>query len=120
MRGKVIDQSTGQGLPFANVYYSDADGEILNENNLGTATDLLGSYGIDTRAGHLTASYTGYGKITKKVSPGQTTMDFYLSPGVTLGGVEIIASRPMDWKKWAIAAGIVIAAVLFAFYIRKL
>jgi len=117
--GNVTDSTTGQGLPQANVYYSDGNGNILANDNLGTATDQNGQYSIERRPGKwLTASYTGYGKKTVKVGA-QESISFLLKPGVTLPGVTITADKPKTWlqkNSQMLVIAMIIALIIYILY----
>jgi len=93
IKGTVFDATTGETLPQANVYFSDASGSPGSATN-GTATDVNGQFSFSTTpAGnsYLTASYTGYSPQTLLIS-GNT--DFHLSPATTnLPEVEIFGSK---------------------------
>lgn len=78
--GRVIDQATGEGIPFANVF--------IEETSLGAASDIDGNYvilNIPPAVYSVTASYIGYQKVTQtevRVNVGFTTsIDFRLPSG---------------------------------------
>ncbi|OGV06593.1 MAG: hypothetical protein A2499_16980 [Stygiobacter sp. RIFOXYC12_FULL_38_8] len=91
--GKVIDISTGEGIPFANV--------VIEGTTTGAATDMEGGYvilNVPPGKYDVTASYIGYQKVTTKsitVNVGFTTsLSFNLSPGeVTLNAVVVQGER---------------------------
>ena len=91
--GKVIDTSTDEGIPFANV--------LIEGTTFGAASDLEGNFvmlNIPPGEYNVTASYIGYQKVTIKdvtVNVGFTTsLDFRLSPGeVTLEAVVVQGER---------------------------
>ncbi|MCB9206665.1 MAG: TonB-dependent receptor [Ignavibacteriales bacterium] len=78
--GKVIDQDTGEGIPFANVF--------VEGTSLGAASDVDGNFvilNIPPAVYSVTASYIGYQKVTRtnvRVNVGFTTaIDFQLPSG---------------------------------------
>jgi len=78
--GKVIDQATGEGIPFANVF--------IENTSMGAASDIEGNFVILNVAPDVytvTASYIGYQKVTRtnvRVNVGFTTaIDFELPSG---------------------------------------
>jgi len=95
--GKVIDTAYNETLPGANVYFSDAAGTPGSATK-GTATDSNGNFLFDKVYGeHLTASFLGYKRQTKKAVDGE--MIFYLDPqAITLPEIEIIGQRPQPKK----------------------
>lgn len=91
--GKVIDATTNEGIPFANV--------LINGTSLGAASDVEGNFvilNIPPGLYSVTASYIGYQKVTVKditVNVGFTTsLDFHLNPGeITLEAVVVQGDR---------------------------
>jgi len=78
--GKVVDQATGEGIPFANVFIEGA--------SIGAASDIDGNYvilNVSPDVYTVTASYIGYQKVTRtevRVNVGFTTaIDFQLPSG---------------------------------------
>ena len=78
--GRVIDATTGEGVPFANV--------IIEKTSTGAASDIEGNYvilNISPDVYTVTASYIGYQKVTRtnvRVNVGFTTaLDFQLPSG---------------------------------------
>lgn len=78
--GKVIDQDTGEGIPFANIFIEGA--------SIGAASDIDGNYvilNVSPDVYTVTASYIGYQKVTQtnvRVNVGFTTsLDFELPSG---------------------------------------
>lgn len=78
--GKVTDQATGEGIPFANVFIEGA--------SVGAASDIDGNYvilNLKPDVYTVTASYIGYQKVTRtevRVNVGFTTsLDFALPSG---------------------------------------
>lgn len=78
--GKVTDKTTGEGIPFANVFIEGA--------SVGAATDIDGNYvilNLKPNVYTVTASYIGYQKVTRtdvRVNVGFTTsLDFALPSG---------------------------------------
>jgi len=85
--GIITDQTTGETLPQANVYFSDRAGQIL-PNHQGSVADENGFYSIEGNGAYITASYVGYSKETK---PFKRSLDFELRSGVELKEIEIIS-----------------------------
>ncbi|PLX08826.1 MAG: hypothetical protein C0596_05895 [Marinilabiliales bacterium] len=83
--GNVIDTDIGDALYGAN---------IMLDNGMGISTDLDGSYSIDVPAGthKVTASFVGYGSVTKTivVKDKNVRADFSLSPAI-LQEITIVA-----------------------------
>lgn len=108
----IIKDNTGQGLPYANVFFSDRQGNILADHQ-GAATDENGNYSITGNGAYVTASYTGYEAQTK---PFASNLDFELNSGIELKEVEVIGQRPKPVKtvnntlKWVVVA--VVSVVL--------
>lgn len=78
--GKIIDQATGEGIPFANVF--------IEGTSMGAASDIDGNYvilNVTPDVYTVTASYIGYQKVTRtnvRVNVGFTTaIDFELPSG---------------------------------------
>ncbi len=78
--GKIIDQETGEGIPFANVF--------VEGTSLGAASDIDGNFvilNIPPAVYTVTASYIGYQKVSRtevRVNVGFTTaLDFSLPSG---------------------------------------
>ncbi|MDT3696676.1 MAG: TonB-dependent receptor [Ignavibacterium sp.] len=91
--GKIIDASTDEGIPFANV--------LIDGTTLGAASDAEGNFvilNIPPGLYNVTASYIGYQKVTIKditINVGFTTsLDFKLNPGeITLEAVVVQGDR---------------------------
>ncbi len=84
--GQVTDASTGETLPFVDVYFAGT--------TVGTNTDVDGKYRLQTQWGseYVVASYLGYQSDTIKIIPGKrnTKVDFKLGEGTyTLQTVEV-------------------------------
>ena len=87
--GKVIDESTNEGIPFANV--------LITGTSIGAASDENGNYvilNVSPGVYSVTASSVGYQKVTIEnisVNVGFTTsLDFKLPSGeVTLAAIVI-------------------------------
>ncbi|PID59340.1 MAG: hypothetical protein CR986_06235 [Ignavibacteriae bacterium] len=78
--GKITDKSTGEGIPFANVF--------IEGTSIGAATDIEGNYvilNVPPDVYTVTASYIGYQKVTRtnvRVNVNFTTsLDFALPSG---------------------------------------
>lgn len=87
--GKIIDQVTGESIPYANVYFSDSGGQIL-PGHQGSTSDKNGNYSIEGNGAYITASYVGYSKETK---PFKRSLDFELVSGVELKEVLVIGNK---------------------------
>lgn len=91
--GKVIDASTDEGIPFANV--------LIDGTSLGAASDVEGNFvilNIPPGLYNVTASYIGYQKVTiKDITVNvvfTTSLDFKLNPGeITLEAVVVQGDR---------------------------
>ena len=96
--GRVLDASTGEPLPGANVY--------LSQTLLGSSTDIDGSYtitGIPLGTYEMVASMIGYQPMRNRI---QIETDqpyehpFSLEPVVVnLSEIEVVDARPKNWKK---------------------
>ncbi|MDX1700433.1 MAG: carboxypeptidase-like regulatory domain-containing protein, partial [Melioribacteraceae bacterium] len=78
--GRVLDQATGEGIPFANVF--------IEGTSIGAASDIEGNYvilNVPPDVYTVTASYIGYQKVTRtdvRVNVNFTTsIDFELPSG---------------------------------------
>lgn len=91
--GKVVDVTTNEGIPFANV--------LVEGTSSGAATDMEGNFvilNIPPGIYSVTSSYVGYQKVTitdVSVNVGfTTTLEFKLSPGeVTLDAIIVQGDR---------------------------
>ena len=97
LAGRVIDGSTGDGLPGATV--------VIEGTTLGTATDVDGNYfilGVPVGTYNVQASFVGFQTTTEtgvEVSSGYTReIDFTLSPGVELDEIIVEYERPLIQK----------------------
>ncbi len=93
IRGKVTDASTGEAIPFANVF--------LIGTTIGTTTDFEGEYYFETRvlADSIATTYIGYEKQVKPIRKFQyQEINFGLSSGdFTLQEVVVVAGEnPAD------------------------
>ncbi len=92
--GLLTDSKTGEGLSFANVYFTLADG---------VTTDLEGRYEISTNDPNiniLTFNYLGYKEKTIKIKPGITQiMDVKLKEDNTLELGEVVVRAKRKVKK---------------------
>ena len=97
IRGRVVDASTGEGLPGANVV-------VLN-TSFGTSTDLDGNYIlrlIPLGPWTLKASYVGYSPVTEDVNLTATLeRNFRLNPQV-LQGEEVLVTAQAQGQMQAI------------------
>lgn len=66
IQGKVTDKSTGEPIPFVNVYYEQ-------QQTVGTSTDIHGRYTLNTRgkSGKVVFSYVGYKPYSIVVKEGE-------------------------------------------------
>lgn len=91
IKGRVVDASTGEGLPGANVV-------VLN-TSFGTSTDLDGNYVlrlIPLGPWTLRASYVGYSPASEELNLSSTTTverNFRLSPQVLLGEEVVVTAQ---------------------------
>ncbi len=92
--GKVTDRETGEGIPFANVYFQNTQ--------IGATTDFEGFYRINFQApmDSLTASYVGYESKTKGISDqAKQSLDFQLDPiSLNLQEVVIVPGENPAWR----------------------
>ena len=91
--GKVIDASTGQPIPFANIYFIGT--------TIGVTSDFDGNYSLETKtpSDTLVASYMGYyGKQKKILRNRFQVVDFILKPkNFNLSEVVVLAGEnPAD------------------------
>lgn len=95
LAGRVIETSTGEGLPGANV--------IIDGTSLGAATDIDGNYriiGVPVGTYSISAQFVGYETVTNTgvaINSGYTRdLDFSLEEtGVALGEVTVVYERPI-------------------------
>lgn len=89
--GKVIDRDTGEGVPFANVFFKGT--------TIGTTTNFDGFYALssDKATDTLVVSYVGYAMKEKKVVKGKKqNINFQLfAEATTIAEIEIIAG---EWE----------------------
>ena len=97
LSGRVIDESTGEGLPGANV--------ILQGTSLGATTDLNGDYfilGVPVGSYTVQATFVGFAPETVQgveINAGYTReLNFDLLPGVELDEVVVEYERPLLQK----------------------
>lgn len=107
--GTITDKATGETLPMANIYFSDNAGKYT-AGNTGTTSDNYGYYQLSGDGGFITASYTGFNKMTIKATPG--FHNFELTSGINLPEVEI--KGKIIWPR-ALAA-VIVLALLFYLY----
>ncbi len=74
IEGKIIDQESKEGLPFANVFVAQPSGELL-----GTTTTLEGTFQLEVPIGkhQLEVKYVGYGNYAKEINVKAETTDNY-------------------------------------------
>ncbi|MEQ9378562.1 MAG: carboxypeptidase-like regulatory domain-containing protein [Imperialibacter sp.] len=94
--GKVVDATTSQPLPFANVY--------INNSTIGTTTSQLGTFTLQTTGAaniELITSYVGYvsNRQTLAIVDGNIQdLVIRLEPsGEYLGEVEVVAKKDKAW-----------------------
>ena len=79
VRGKVVDEATGEPIPFVSVYFDNT--------TIGISTDLEGRYSLETRspdAKILTASMIGYYSQSIVIQKGSfTEADFHLKQDIS-------------------------------------
>ncbi len=89
IKGQITDKSTGEPLPFVNVFFEGKD--------IGTVTDYDGNYELVTQwaSGKLTASFIGYNTQTKAIQLGKTqTVNFALEPeNVSLNEIVVTSKK---------------------------
>ena len=93
--GQITDGNS-EPLTGANVFISDASGNVLNPPK-GVTADVSGKYKINAEVGqYITASFVGMGKQTIKAVKASDVRDIVLSPSVsaTFQEVEVFANKP--------------------------
>lgn len=98
-KGKITD-SSGEPLTGANVYVSDANGNVLNPPK-GASADANGNYKFNSdSAEYITASFVGMKKQTVKGN--RAYLNFVLKPDelATLATVEIVEKKYVPPKKF--------------------
>ncbi|MCH8960534.1 MAG: carboxypeptidase-like regulatory domain-containing protein, partial [Bacteroidetes bacterium] len=97
LAGRIVDGSTGDGLPGATV--------VLEGTTFGTATDLDGNYfiiGVPVGTYDVLASFVGFQtrKVERvQISTGYTReIDFVLQPGVELDEIVVTYEKPLIQK----------------------
>lgn len=89
IKGHITDKTTGEALPFVNVFFEGKD--------IGTITDYNGNYELITQwaSSKLTASFIGYNTQTKVIVLGKNqVVNFELVPeNISLGEVKITAKK---------------------------
>ena len=113
LKGTVKDAITGETLPNANIYESDATGKYT-AGAKGTTTNEQGIYqfATDPTGSHITASYTGYERQTK---PRADIVTFELTTAASALPEVVIKARA--W--WPYIAAFAAAALIAYFVIRK-
>ena len=97
LTGTVIDELTGEPLPFANVY--------INSSSIGAITNEKGAYTLaDLPIGNLdvVVSYLGYAPIRETLrfeQPGRKTVLFTMRQGVNLESVVVNSKRSKSWQR---------------------
>lgn len=91
--GNVIDATTGEALPFVNVFISSSEGQPTNENR-GTAADAAGVFSLKAKPGEfVTASFVGYQRQTAKVESENDKIVFKLTTANDLPAVAVEAKQ---------------------------
>lgn len=119
--GRVNDKSAGDGLPFANVYFSDATGKPITPA-VGTISNEFGRYNLTYNGSeYITASMVGFTKDIQKITAGASIqqIDFDLVPGVELSPVEISATAIKKKKTWIYWSAGILLAIGLAWYFSK-
>jgi len=122
LQGKITDKQTGETIPGANIYISDATGYMLNPPT-GTQSDANGMYALFVPNGaYVTASFVGMKKqmvqpIAQQcvAAPCTTIQNFELESGSPLEVVEIQAKKPFPWLI-AIASTVIIIGLGYFIY----
>ncbi|MBT4705864.1 MAG: carboxypeptidase-like regulatory domain-containing protein [Flavobacteriales bacterium] len=87
--GKVYDPTSGEALPFVNVFFKDS--------KIGTTSDESGNYRIETYypTDSLIASMVGYSRTGMKVKKDRAqVLDFEMAvSGIALGTVNVVGDR---------------------------
>jgi len=115
--GKVTDANTGDGIPYANVYFAKNKDGVIGPQQEGTITNEFGRYRLDWPADTwITASAVGYNKETKPLPyeyDSDQELNFELEAGIAISGVEIVAKKAVKKTKFWIGAGILAVVGLF-------
>ncbi len=96
--GKVTDASTGEPLPFCNIYFSQSLKGITSDvnGNFNLTEILKGEY-------DLVASFIGYRTFQKRVVINDSNIGNFnikLSPDIrSLEAVEVVGKRDKDWER---------------------
>ena len=95
VKGRVTDAVTGEGIPFAGVYFKDSF--------VGVSADMDGYYYLETKTdslGVLTAQILGYISQQREIAPGHfNSVDFVLEPQTS--SLDAATVRPDDSHvKW--------------------
>lgn len=98
LAGQVVDASTGQPVPYVNVYVAGS--------TLGSATDEKGNFviqGIPVGVHEVVASHIGFSAYASRIrfrEGEDRTIKISLEPrAVELGEVEVISEDPTEWRK---------------------
>lgn len=97
LSGLVTDASTGQPMPFANVY--------VNGSTHGAATDEKGAYslaGIPLGTVEIAVSFVGYLSVSQKIRFENTTpqkANFQLQPNVQMLDAVTVRGNPKSWER---------------------
>ncbi|VAW25048.1 TonB-dependent receptor [hydrothermal vent metagenome] len=90
--GLVKDKANGEPLIGANI--------VISSTGRGTSTDVYGFYSLevtDLNSAQIKASFVGYKPFQEDIElNGDLRLDILLEPGVEIGGVEVIAGKPIE------------------------
>lgn len=122
LQGKITNKQTGETIPGANIYISDANGAV-SYTPTGAQSDANGMYAFFVPNGaYVTASYVGMKKqVVQPIaqqcvsSPCTTIQNFELESGSPLEVVEIQAKKPFPWLI-AIATTVIIIGLGYFIY----
>lgn len=122
--GKVIDKSTGEALPYVNVYFAKNKDGVIGPQNYGTTTNEMGRYRLDWPADTwITASMVGYNKQTIALPynyDSDQEINFELQPSTTLlQQFEITATPIKKSNKILIVSAILMAVAGIWFWAKK-
>jgi len=117
IQGQVTDLQTGETLPGAHVYVSDANGNPI-QPSYGTTTDMYGNFAFEPNPGTLiTISYVGY---TKQVYPVDVLYEMQmvqLSPSGVLNDVVVFGKK--SYTKYILAFSLILALIIIIYLKKK-
>jgi hypothetical protein len=116
IQGQVTDAQTGETLPGANIYVSDADGNAL-QPTVGVSSDSNGFFDLDAPADSLiTISYVGY---SRQTYPAQVLYNMgmvQLEPNGALN--DVVVNGKKSYTRYILAFSLVLA-LIFLIYLKK-